>query len=143
MKAMETLTANIQAISESGLPGQSGQGNKALVSNGTATAWHHTMGFNRIESDDFTLRAGDKVKATITKDIVVTAPASVSLMEPFYIENSKSSTHNAMFTLPAGISYSVLPIKGSTSAVAGDTIPIPPGEHLALQCTQTNKLEAI
>jgi len=141
--AIEQLQSNIQAISESGLPSQSGHANKALVSNGTATAWLHLSGYNRHEIGAFEVNAGDRVFVQITEETICIAPESVWLFDPLLIHNSKASSHNLIFTIPADATYVIASPESKPNAVAGDTIIIPPGRRLSLQCLEANKMEVI
>lgn len=130
-------------LSQNNLSNQQNQENKTLVSAGSSANWQHQMGFNRVESSSFDVKAGDRVYVTLSQAAICTAPVKVGLLEPFYVTNGRTSTADLSFKLPANANYSILPVIGDEAAIAGDEIVLSPGDTIALQCLKANTLEAI
>ena len=131
-----------QAISETGLPLQTGQANKVFTTNGKSGAWRHASGFTRRVTTDFDIQPGEKVEVytATTDEIICTPPLTLAQYAPFYLANNQGSKGDVIWVVPEGVTYDTLNKYGKSLAV-GDKIRIKPGQRLALQCRVPDVLE--
>lgn len=139
IEEVSQIRDNTQAIAEGELPVQTGQQNKALITNGANIGWHHLSGFNRSASASITLIAGDKVMMTATEELVVSLPAAIAVRDPFLIRNSSESTADVVLQM----AYAVVTPPGYPDIAAGDTVRLAPGEKWELSALSNSKLELL
>lgn len=135
---MEGIRDQTAAISESGLPEQAGQENKALTSDGEHFSWQHTSGFSRFVSENTELVPGDKVLFNATQELDVSLPETIPAGSPFLIRNSATSTHDIILQ----VSEEITTLAGKTNWQNGDTLRIKPSEQIFL-FKSNSQLEAI
>lgn len=131
---MQQIRNDTQVISASGLPSQTGNANKALVTDGDTLAWGHTWGFT-LDNTLTQLNPGDRRIMLITTDTPVSMPASITTGQPFVIRNSAASTARINLQLK----HELLTAKGTLDA--GSIINIEPGTTWPMVAISNTQLE--
>lgn len=139
IEEVSQIRDNTRAIAEGELPIQTGQQNKALMTNGSNIGWHHVTGFNRSAEANLTLHAGDRVLITANEEVQVAMPETIAAKDPFMFRNSNESTADVVLLAR----FTILTPPGHPDITAGDTVRLSPGERWAMVAKSNNKLELV
>ena len=133
---MQKIRNATQVISASGLPAQSGNANKALITDGEMLAWGHTWGFTP-DNTLTQLNPGDRRLMLITTDAPISMPALIIPGQPFVIRNSAASTARIKLQLQHAL------VTEKEMLAAGSIVNIEPGHTWPMVAISDTQLELV
>ncbi|WDE07297.1 hypothetical protein SG34_010610 [Thalassomonas viridans] len=127
---IQTELSNAQQLTQSGLPTQTDQKNKAFVSDGVTANWQYAQGYSAFETTGRLLVAGDNVFFSLSTEQTCSYPANIVQRQPIKVGNNLKSLADLILSLPSNATYT---IEGKENMTPGDTLRVKPGESFMIQ----------